>query len=299
MVGGRDFGESSFNRAFQAQRQCGSAFKPFVYLVAFDRGGLLPGTWVGDDPIQIDPGDGGPVWRPGNSDGTFLGNQHAEIGLIRSRNTMSVRVGDIAGLQNVRALALALEMGAIPESPVSYLGTFETTPMTLTSAYSTIASGGNNFAPHLIKRIENAEGEVLFETKLRARSILRESICWLTSNVLSKVMTGGTGTAARNLGYTKPSYGKTGTTNDYHDAWFVGYTDKVTTGVWVGMDKPTTIMNRGYGSTLALPVWVEVMKSAEKSGFPAEPIPAPDNMENIKVCRACGGRAQSAPMNPT
>ncbi|MEM7144846.1 MAG: PBP1A family penicillin-binding protein [Verrucomicrobiota bacterium] len=297
MVGGRDFSESSFNRALDAKRQCGSTFKPFVYTVAFDRGGLMPGTWISDDPVRYPWGDG-QVWSPSNSDGQYLGNQPAAVGLIRSRNTMSVRVGEIAGLENVRGLARALKMGSIPESPVSYLGAFETTPMTLTSAYSTLAGGGANRAPYLIERVENGEGEVLFEAVVRAAPVLRESVCWLTSDIMGRVMDGGTGSSARSLGYTVPCYGKTGTTNDYRDAWFVGFTDKVTTGVWVGLDRPATIMNRGYGSTLALPVWVDVMKAAEEAGFPAVAMAAPDNQQSITLCRACGGRAQKRSMEP-
>ncbi|MEM8953495.1 MAG: PBP1A family penicillin-binding protein [Verrucomicrobiota bacterium] len=297
MVGGRDFSESSFNRALEAKRQCGSTFKPFVYAVAFDRGGLMPGTWISDDAVRYSWG-AGQVWSPSNSDGQFLGNQPAAVGLIRSRNTMSVRVGEIAGLENVRGLARALKMGNIPESPVSYLGAFETTPMTLTSAYSTLAGGGANRAPFLIQRVENGEGEVLFEAVVRAAPVLRESVCWLTSDIMGRVMDGGTGSSARSLGYKVPCYGKTGTTNDYRDAWFVGYTDKVTTGVWVGMDRPATIMNRGYGSTLALPVWVDVMKAAEGAGFPAEAMRVPDNQQGISLCRACGGRAQRRSLEP-
>lgn len=297
IVGGRDFDESPFNRALDARRQCGSTFKPFVYAAAFDRGGLMPGTWVSDDPIRYDQGNG-QVWSPANSDGQFLGNQPAAVGLIRSRNTMSIRVGEIAGLENVRGLARALKMGDIPDSPVSFLGAFETTPMTLTSAYSTFASGGENRAPYLIERIENAEGELLFRAEVRALPLLRESVSWLTTDILGEVMNRGTGASARQLGFTDPCYGKTGTTNDYRDAWFVGYTAAVTTGVWVGMDRPVTIMNRGYGSTLAIPVWVEVMKTAGASGYPAGSISLPGNAEEVDLCRACGGLAQRRSLDP-
>lgn len=297
MVGGRDFDESPFNRALNAERQCGSTFKPFVYAVAFDRGGMMPGTWISDAPLHYEQGNG-QTWSPGNSDGQFKGLQPAAVGLIESRNTMSVRVGQIAGRENVRSLALALKMGAIPDSPVSFLGAFETTPMTLTSAYSTFAAGGENRAPFVIDRIENADGEVLFQADVRALPLFRDSVSWLTSDILGKVMDQGTGASARRLGFSVPCYGKTGTTNDYRDAWFVGYTSTVTTGVWVGMDRPATIMNRGYGSTLALPVWVEVMKSAGASGYPAEAMRLPANGQEIQLCRACGGIGQSRSADP-
>ena len=297
LVGGRSFEESPFNRALNAKRQCGSTFKPLVYAVAFHRAGLMPGTWISDDPVNYDLGNG-QTWNPGNSDGQFLGNQPAALGLIRSRNTMSVRVGQIAGLENVRSLGRALKMGDLPESPVVFLGGFETTPMTITSAFSTLASRGENRAPFLISRIDNTEGATLFEAEIRSAKLFPDSVAWLTSDILGEVMKKGTGSSVRSLGYDKPCYGKTGTTNDYRDAWFVGYTDKVTTGVWVGMDQPKTIMNRGYGSTLALPVWAGVMKKAETSGFPAAPIPRPENSAEISLCRACGGIAQRRSVDP-
>ncbi|MAS91583.1 MAG: hypothetical protein CMO55_00180 [Verrucomicrobiales bacterium] len=287
LVGGRDFGDSSFNRAYQARRQVGSTFKPFVYATAFEKSGLLPGAYVSDNQIRIRH-NGGPVWSPGNSDGTFTGLQPAAIGLIRSRNTMSVRVGQIAGLDNVRAMANQLKLGETPDSPVLFLGAFETSNYAITSAYSTFAAKGVNYPPFLIGKIEDAEGKTLYRQELHGDRIIRESVSWITTDILGKVMDSGTGKSARSQGYTAPAYGKTGTTNDYHDAWFVGYTDKVTTGVWVGLDRPQKIMDRGYGSTLALPVWTEVMKAAESSGLQAEAIPAPPGTTPTVLCRECG-----------
>ena len=287
LVGGRDFGESSFNRAYRARRQVGSTFKPFVYAVAFDRGGLLPGAFVNDDPIQLATGTGTP-WSPKNSDGTFIGLQPAALGLIKSRNTMSVRVGQIAGLANVRSLARVLMFGEIPDSPVTSLGAFETTPVTITSAYSTFPAKGVNYVPFLIERIEHQDGSILYQNKVQGRPVFPESVSWVTSDILGKVMDEGTATGAREAGYKAPAYGKTGTTNDYHDAWFLGYTDKITTGVWVGLDQPKTIMERGYGGTLALPVWTEVMKTAESAGFAAAKLPVPPGTENTLLCRECG-----------
>ncbi len=282
LVGGRDFGESSFNRAFQAKRQVGSTFKPFVYAVAFHRSGLLPGAYVSDNPVRL------ANWSPKNSDGTFTGLQPAAIGLIRSRNTMSVRVGQIAGIDQIRDLAKALKFGDIPNSPVISLGAFEASPVTLTSAYSTLAAGGVNLSPHLISRIEHADGSLLYQHQPSGRRIFPEGVAWVTSDILGKVMDEGTATEARKAGYTAPAYGKTGTTNDYHDAWFVGYTDRLTTGVWVGLDQPKTIMDRGYGGTLALPVWASVMKAAEGRGFPAAKIAPPAGTQPITLCRECG-----------
>lgn len=296
-VGGRDFAESSFDRANQAIRQAGSTFKPFVYTVAFERSGLLPGNYVSDDPVKIEI-PGSRPWTPQNSDGTFTGLQPAAIGLIRSRNTMSVRVGQLAKLDTVRSMAKALSFGEIPDSPVVFLGGFETTPMTITSAYSTFASGGVNLTPNMIRKIENAEGEAIFEARTGGPPVFPESVCWLTSDILGKTMDEGTGAGARRAGFTAPAYGKTGTTNDYKDAWFVGYTDKVTTGVWVGLDQPAKIMDKGYGSTLALPVWTEVMKTAESNGYAAAKLPVPPNTFATVICRGCGGIAGNRTPTP-
>lgn len=282
LVGGRDFGESAFNRAFQARRQVGSTFKPFVYAVAFHRSGLLPGAFVSDDPVRF------AGWSPKNSDGTFTGLQPAAIGLIRSRNTMSVRVGQIAGIDQIRDLAQAVKFGEIPKSPVISLGAFEATPVTLTSAFSTLAAKGVNLSPYLISRIEYADGSLLYEHQPSGRRIFPEGVAWMTSDILGKVMDEGTATEARRAGYTAPAYGKTGTTNDYLDAWFVGYTDKLTTGVWVGLDQPKKIMERGYGSTLALPVWTSVMKEAEGKGYAAARIAPPAGTREYTLCRECG-----------
>lgn len=297
-VGGRDFNMSPFNRAQYAYRPVGSTFKPFVYATAFDLAGLMPGTFVSDDPVTIEMGGGAPTWRPGNSDGQFLGKQPAAVGLIRSRNTMSVRVGQMAGLENVRSLAGALKFGETPESPVMFLGAFEASPVTLTSAYTMLPSHGMHRQPHLMTRIEGADGEILWQADTSEAPIMRESVTWLTSDILARVMDSGTGASARRLGYEAPAYGKTGTTNDYQDAWFVGFNKTLTTGVWVGMDQPKTIMNKGYGSTLALPVWVEVMKKAEEEpDLAAAEIDLPQSMARISLCRDCGLLASNQSTN--
>lgn len=292
MAGGRNFGDSSFDRTRFAQRQVGSTFKPFVYAVAFDRTPLLPGAYVSDDAIRIQTG-GGPDWTPKNSDGTFRGLQPAAIGLIDSRNTMSVRVGQIAGIGNIRSMARALKFGDIPDSPVIALGAFESSLSTLTIAYSTFPAKGINYAPRLITKIELPTGETKHEVPVLPTRIFPEDVSYITSDIMAQVMDKGTGAGARRLGYKAPAYGKTGTTNDYRDAWFVGFTDKVTTGVWVGLDQPKTIMSRGYGSTLALPIWTEVMKSAETVGFPGAKISPPPNTEPRLICRECSLNASN------
>ncbi|MEM7700280.1 MAG: penicillin-binding transpeptidase domain-containing protein, partial [Verrucomicrobiota bacterium] len=297
LVGGRDFGDSPFNRAYKAARQCGSTFKSFVYAAAFDKSGLLPGAYIDDGPISVDTGSGRP-WRPSNSDGTFTGLQPAAIGLIRSRNTMSVRVGQIAGVPTIQSLAKALKFGEIPDGQSIFLGSFDTSNLILTSAYSTFPAKGVNYSPYLVSRIETAAGEIFLEQPTIQRTVFPESIAYITSDILGEVMRNGTGASTKRLGYTAPSHGKTGTTNDYRDAWFVGFTDKITTGVWVGLDQPETIMDRGYGSTLALPIWTEVMKTAESSGYAAAPLPAPPGTTPTILCRECNKLASDRTRYP-
>ncbi len=289
LVGGRDYDDSPFNRAFDAKRQVGSTFKTFVYAQAFSTG-LKPGTLVSDGPISMRGGNGR-RWEPGNSDGKFGGPTPAAVGLIRSRNTMSIRVGERGGLVPTLQFAHAVGFpGDLLESPVTYLGAFESDPLTLTSAYSIFPNHGIKRDPYFVERIENSEGEILF---LRAKPIdppvvLAPSVAWMTSDVLAKVMDEGTGRGARNLGYEAPCYGKTGTTDEFRDAWFAGYTDKITCGVWVGMDRPRTIVYKGYGSTLALPIWTGVMKAAEETEFAAAPLESPAPLVETMLCRECG-----------
>lgn len=288
IVGGRDYERSPFNRAMQAKRQVGSTFKPFVYATAFSQG-VMPGTMESDDPISMPGGENGRPWTPSNSDGASLGSQPIEVGLIRSRNTMSVRVGMQAGVENVLRTASALGLGEeLPQSPVSFLGAFEADPLAMTSAYTVFPNNGVRKRPFIVSRIETQDGYVLYQTPVLQYQVLPAYATWMTSEALGDVVDRGTAASARSMGFEVPAYGKTGTTDDFKDAWFVGYTDKVTCGVWVGFDKPQTIMYRGYGSVLALPVWVDVMGHAVEHGYPAEALRYPGQLVNVRLCSQCG-----------
>lgn len=288
-VGGRDFDESKYQRALISYRQIGSTFKPFVYAAAFQRG-MSPETPVSDDKIQ--PGELQQVsnkWSPENSDGEYTGIHPAAWGLIKSRNTMSVRIGQAVGLPGVRKLANAVGIGErMPNLPVSFLGAFETTLRDLTAAYTVFATGGVYHAPFLISKVENDRGEVIFQAKEKETRALSSEAAWMTNSILQEVMRSGTAAKAAQLGWKKPGAGKTGTTNDFHDAWFVGCTTSLTCGVWVGMDRPQTIMEKGYGSALALPVWVDVMNSAPEQVYPARAFEAPVQMMKARLCASTG-----------
>jgi penicillin-binding protein 1A len=284
LVGGRDYAQSKFNRALPpANRQVGSAFKPFVYTLAFTNG-LLPGAAISDGPIQPGEIEGAGNWSPGNSDGTYGGIEPCAYGLVHSRNTMSVRVGQFAGLDAVQKVATTLNLSDnIPHGPAIYIGSFETNLKALTSAYSVFPNAGVRKQAYVIERIDDPERNPIYRAAHISAPALDPSAAWMTSELMEQVLTRGTAAAASSLGFKLPAAGKTGTTNDYKDAWFLGYTSTLTCGVWVGFDQPTTIVPRGYGAALALPVWVQVMNKAAQRYPPQELQPAMP-IQHAMVC---------------
>ena len=284
LVGGRDYSQSKFNRALSpANRQVGSAFKPFVYTLAFTHG-LLPGAAISDGPIQPGEIDGAGNWSPGNSDGTYVGIQPCSYGLIHSRNTMSVRVGQFAGLDAVQRVATTLNLGEnIPRGPAIYIGSFETNLKDFTAAYSAFPNAGVRKQAYIIERIDDPEHHPIYRAAHISAPVLDPSAAWMTSELMEQVLTRGTAASARSLGFNLPAAGKTGTTNDYKDAWFMGYTSTLTCGVWVGFDQPVTIIPRGYGAALALPVWTQVMNKAAQL-YPAQPLQPTMPMQHAMVC---------------
>jgi membrane peptidoglycan carboxypeptidase len=294
VVGGRNADESKFNRALHAKRQIGSVFKPFVYLSAFNEG-LLPDTYISDDRIRPGQIKGAPKdWSPANSDGKYYKSIKVREGLVNSRNTSSVRVGNFAGLSEVRKVAHQAGFTTkMPKTPASFLGSWEATPWEVASAYTLFPNDGRRFRPYLIQEIRNRQGKVLYRTDPLDYPAARPGAASGVSSILEEVTARGTASAIRSkYGFQHPAGGKTGTTDNYVDAWFVGYTSSVTCAVWVGLDQPKTIMPGGYGSRLALPVWVETMKTADrlqrynfgslKSDFPSTP---------CRLCHYSGKRA--------
>ncbi len=291
IVGGRDANESRFNRAQDGQRQIGSIFKPFVYLAAFDRG-LRPDTQISDGPIQPGEIKGGGSWRPNNSDGKFGGLHPASYGLVRSRNTMSVRVGNYASLSRVKEVArMAGFSNPMPENPASFLGTWEATPWEVATAYTMFPNDGVRYRPYLISEIKDRNGNILYSTPSLPYQAASAGSAWSVSRILNQVATSGTASAVKRLGFDKPCAGKTGTTNDFKDAWFAGYTSSLTCAVWVGFDQPKKTIQGGYGSTLSLPVWVDVMKTADRLGYKAGQLHSNVNLVDCRLCRLSGKRA--------
>jgi len=284
LVGGRDYAQSKFNRALApANRQVGSAFKPFVYTVAFSHG-LLPSAAISDGPIQPGEIEGARNWSPGNSDGTYGGTMPCSYGLIHSRNTMSVRVGQFAGLDTVQKVANDLGISkSVPHGPAIYIGSFETNLKDLTAAYTLFPNAGVRKQAYIIERIDDPRHKPIYLAAHISQQALDPGAAWMTSRLMQEVLTQGTAASARSLGFKLPAAGKTGTTNDYKDAWFLGYTSTLTCGVWVGFDQPTTIIPHGYGAALALPVWVQVMNKASRH-YPAEQLQPPMPLQHTTVC---------------
>ncbi|RMF66143.1 MAG: PBP1A family penicillin-binding protein, partial [Calditrichaeota bacterium] len=273
-VGGRDFGESKFNRAVQARRQPGSAFKPFVYTVAIDNG--YPPTYeVLNQPVVVFLPDG-TRWSPENYDHSVGGPTTFREGLKRSLNLVAVRV-----LQNViqkpqLVVEYAHKMGI--KSPLEAvdaiaLGASGVTPLEITSAYGVFANGGVLVDPVAILRVEDKDGNIIEQNIPHSREALRKETAYIMSDMLKSVIFGehGTGGSARwRYGFTRPAGGKTGTTNDFSDAWFIGFTPQIVTGVWVGIDDYTrTLGDHQSGAAAALPIWAPYMKCAHDTlGLP-------------------------------
>lgn len=269
IVGGRDYSRSKFNRALFARRQIGSAVKPFVYAVAFANG-LKPNDPISD--ARLTPGEipsrfGS--YNPDNSDDSYGGLRPAAEGLIYSRNTMSVRIGLRAGLDPI---AQTIIRAGIHEDPPRYpamcLGAFESNLRDLTSAYTAFADGGNQVKAHLITRITDLHGTTLYRTREVRVPLLDPRSARMTTGIMEDVFERGTAAGARSLGLRRPAAGKTGTTNDTQDAWFVGFSGALTCGVWVGFDTPKPIVNGASAAQLALPIWVSIIESPAGRQYP-------------------------------
>lgn len=295
LVGGRDYQQSKFNRATIGQRQIGSTVKPFVYASAV-ASGFLPGTFINDAPLL--PGEiegSSPGWSPQNSDGKFLGQQTLTAGLVQSRNTMTIRVGNFAGLNRVLQLLSDAGLGQkVERNPQVFIGNIGGNPKELTSAFSIFPNEGIRRRPFLIDRITDKAGNILYSTGIIEVEVTPPSVAYVMRRILAQVIDKGTASSVRSQhGFKEIAGGKTGTTNDYKDAWFAGYTDRVTCGVWVGLDKPQTIIEEGYGSRLAIPIWADVMKKAVELGYIPESPRTEPPLTKVALCRSSSQLATS------
>jgi penicillin-binding protein 1A len=197
---------------------------------------------------------------------------------------MSVRVGQYAGLEAVQKIANSLNLSEnVPAGPAIYIGSFETNLKALTAAYTCFPNAGIRKQAYLIERIDDQDHNPVYRAAHISAPALDPSAAWMTSQLMEEVLTKGTAAASRSLGWKLPAAGKTGTTNDYKDAWFLGYTTTVTCGVWVGFDQPTTIIPHGYGAALALPIWVQVMNKASQR-YPPQDLQPTMPITHTMVC---------------
>jgi penicillin-binding protein 1A len=297
LVGGRSFAESRFDRARQAHRQPGSAFKPLVYTSAIDEAGLEPGTMLRDLdlPVLFDRGTGSNsirnIGRYLPRDPHGLPEMTLRDALVLSSNRAAVHLQQQVGVTSVLDYAQRLGVSSrLPNVPSLALGSGEVTLMELTSAYSVFANQGVRVNPTLIRRVESANGEVLFRADPNRHRVIREETAFLITNMLSDVIARGTGTGVRRGGFIQPAAGKTGTTNGYADAWFIGYTPTLATGVWIGRDDPRQIRKGGFAATIAVPAWTDFMKAATV-GQRGEKFAVPANIAGVAYCRLSGLRA--------
>ncbi len=289
LVGGRDFNASSFNRATQARRQAGSAFKPIIYAAALERG-FAPGTMLHDLDTPI--GTGAAAWLPGG------GHEEPEYTLRTalkvSSNRAAAQLLQTVGVGTAVYYAQRLGIASpLPQVPSLALGTGEVTLMELTAAYTAFASAGRVASPRLITRVEDASGAVLYDAPERHTQAISPTTAFLMSSMLAEVIAGGTGAAVRRDGFMLPAAGKTGTTDDYADAWFVGYTPHLVAGVWFGLDRPAPIMRGGFAGVVAVPAWARFMKAATAGDKP-DWYPTPADVEKVTMCRLSGARATEA-----
>lgn len=264
LVGGRDFRQSQFNRATQALRQPGSAFKPFVYAAGLEHG-RSPNSRVSDAPLTLGS------WSPRNYGGEYGGMTTLRQALKMSRNMVAIRLGRQVGIDNVRNLArrVGLETEIPPYAPV-YIGAASVYPLDLIASYAAFGNGGVRVEPHFVRRVEDPRGKLLWTPAPVQKPALDPGVGWLLTDMLREVVDHGTGYNARNpavgnLPYDIPAAGKTGTTNDATDVWFVGYTPDLLAGVWLGFDQPKRIMAGATGGSFAVPVWAAVVRTYYKN----------------------------------
>ena len=263
MIGGRDFQESEFNRATQARRQAGSAFKPFVYTAALDNG-IFPIDVYEDNAISLVDRSTGKIWDPENYDRKFLGPMTLRDGFKQSRNLIALKLAIKVGPNRIKQYARNMGI-TTPIRPVESIGigTSDVHLLELVTAYGVFTNRGVLVPPVAVQQIEDADGNIVFKPSVIGKEVLRRSVAVLMTDMMQSVMdeSGGTGRGARNIyGFRTAAAGKTGTTNNYADAWFIGFTPHIVAGVWVGIDNPSLSLGTLPGSRAALPLWALFMK---------------------------------------
>jgi penicillin-binding protein 1A len=280
LVGGRDFFQTPYNRALQNHRQPGSGFKPFLYYGALERLGKTPADLMVDQPVSI-PVAGKPPWKPRNFERSYKGPMVLKKAFTASVNTVAAQLVEALGpeavVQTARRCGITSPLG--PVYSVA-LGTFGVSPLEMAAAYATFAAGGVSHPPYWIRRVEDVSGRVLEEHIITGERVLNESITYQLVDMMAGVIDEGTGNVVRRMGFTLPAAGKTGTTNDYNDAWFTGFTPNLSTSVWVGFDRGQGMRDKNgagvTGGRGAAPIWAQFMKAATQGEPPRAFMTPPD-----------------------
>jgi penicillin-binding protein 1A len=298
LVGGRDFEDSKFNRATQARRQPGSTFKPIVYAAAVEAG--YPLSYVlADDSVSVLIDSTQPLWAPQNYDLEFDGPMTLRRALYLSRNTVAVKLGMQLGPQAVISEAAKFGLTTrIPPYPSIYIGSADVIPLELIAGYTTFANLGRRAVPSAILRVEDRSGKIVWQPPTRTVPVMDTAHAWLMTDVLRDVVRHGTafsavGSQLRDL----PTGGKTGTTNDGFDVWFVGFTPDLVTGVWIGFDQPKKIKPNAQGGALAAPAWTAMMREVYERRTPPPAWPRPEGLLVLDIDKTTGYKA--TPFCPT
>jgi penicillin-binding protein 1A len=290
LVGGRDFDDSKFDRAIQALRQPGSTFKPIVYSTAI-KTGRPPSYFLDDEPIEVPQLDGS-LWTPQNYDLQFDGRMTLRRALYTSRNLPAIRLTMELGESSV--VEMAREFGLttrIPPFPSIALGSADVYPLEMISAYTAFANLGWRVAPNPILKVQTLDGRTLYEAKPERVQVMGREEAWIMVDMMKDVVRRGSGAVIARSGFSIPTAGKTGTTNDHTDVWYVGYTTDLVAGVWMGFDQPKRIKDNAQGGVLAAPAWLAFMREVYERK-PAPPDwPRPLGILSVEIDPATGLRA--------
>ena len=285
LVGGFEFGKNKFNHVTQSVRQPGSSFKPFVYSASLEKG-ITPTTLIADEPLFVPSTNGEEDWTPKNYDGKYDGPMTLKEGLARSKNMISIRVLQEIGPEYAQkwALKFGFDPKDVPPYLTMALGAVTTNPLQLANGYAVFANGGYRVRPYLIEKITDASGRVVAEAKPaqagnEANRVIDARNAFMMQRLLGEVVNRGTAARAKALGRSDIG-GKTGTTNDSHDAWFAGFNPDIAAVAWVGYDQPRNLGARETGGGLALPIWIDYMQVA-LADQPEKPQAVPRGIEYI------------------
>ena len=291
MVGGRDFNDSKFNRATQALRQPGSTFKPIVYAAAIEAGYPLSHVMV-DDSLSMIIDSLEPPWTPQNYDLEFDGPMTLRRALYLSRNTIAIKLGMELGEQAVVSEAAKFGISTrMPPVPSIHIGSADVIPLEMIAAYTTFANLGTRTVPNAILRVEDRTGRIVWQPTVRSVAVMDSAHAWLMTDVLRDVVRHGTAVGSVGARINFPAGGKTGTTNDGFDVWFIGFTPDLVTGLWIGFDQPKKIKSNAQGGVLAAPAWTAMMREVyERRAIPPA-WPRPDGLTALDIDKTTGYKA--------